>query len=113
MRNRKTALLPATKCLFDKNKVNFEEIASIWAPCTVQVMDRELRGKTARRFVVGSGKGGYDLEFEAAHDQTGAALGTFTEVASYYIEDENGENIELLRGDAEVEIKTAPVLVYK
>ena len=115
MYNRKTALLPVARSgLFDKTKLNFEDIASVWAPCTVQVMDRELRGKVARRFVVGAGKGGYDLEFDASHDQRPTeSLGHFTEVASFFIEDSEGKNVEFLRGDAEADIKTAPVLVYK
>ncbi len=111
MRHEDTALLPATRIMFNKNKATLAEIASVWAPCTVQVMDREHNGEVATRFVVGSGHGGYDRQFYARHDQTSAKLGEFTQFAEVHINAE-GNIVKLKIGDRPIPA-TAPVLVYK
>lgn len=107
-----TALLPATQCLFNKNKANLKEIASVWAPCTVQVMDRELNGKTATRFVVGSGQGGYNLEFSARHDQNFSYLGEFTQFGEIHLDADGKVVMQQVDEGRELPEK-APVLVYK
>lgn len=109
---RGTALLPVGKCFHNKVKLNLQEIADIWAPCTVQVMEREKSdGHTGIVFVVGSGLGGYDREFPVVHDQTSAYLGYYTQVGEVHIDDDN--NIKVVEeGDAGIP-KSAPVHVYK
>lgn len=110
---RGTALLPATQCLFNKNKATLDDIASVWAPCIVQVMDREHNGKVATRFVVGCGDSlnSYDREFTAIHDQTSAYLGEFTQFAVVRL-DKDGKVVEMKMGDRPIPA-SAPVLVYK
>lgn len=108
---RGTALLPVGKCFHNKVKLNLQEIADIWAPCTVQVMEREKSdGHKGIVFVVGSGHGGYDREFPVVHDQTSAYLGYYTQVGEVHIDDNGIKVIE--EGDAGIP-RTAPVHVYK
>lgn len=107
-----TALLPATQCLFNKNKATLEDIASVWAPCTVQVMDREQNGKVVTRFVVGCGHGGYDRALHARHDQTGVYLGYFTQFGEVLL-DQDGKIVKMTVDDGRTLPLTAPVLVYK
>ena len=112
MRNGYTALLPATQCLFNKNKATLEEIASVWAPCTVQVMDRELNGKSAVRFVVGCGTGGYDRHLSVKHDQNFSYLGEFSQFGEIHLDDTGKVIMQQVDDGRELPAK-APVLVYK
>lgn len=110
---RATALLPATQCIFNKNKATVAEVASIWAPCTIQVMTRELgNGKRAVRFVVGSGHGGYDRQFAARHDQNFSDLGYFTQFGEIRLDGEGKVIMQQVDDGYELPEK-APVLVYK
>lgn len=93
---RTEALLPATKALWNKNKVGIDDIAKQWGKgkYTVQVAhvhgsewERDRGGKPKLRFVVGSGHGGYDDKFHAHHDQTGAKAGYHHIVNNVHIED--------------------------
>jgi hypothetical protein len=109
---RGTALLPVGKCFHNKVKLNLEEIADIWAPCTVQVMEREKPdGHKTTVFVVGSGHGGYDRSFPVVHDQTHAFLGHYTQFAEVQL-DKDGNIIKMSMGDRAIP-KAAPVHVYK
>ena len=109
---RGTALLPATQCIFNKNKATLAEVASIWAPCTVQVMERELNGKRAVRFVVGSGHGGYDKQLSARHDQTFAYLGEFSQFGEVRMDGDGKIIMQQVDEGYELPEKAA-VLVYK
>ncbi len=112
MRNG-TALLPATQCLFNKNKGTLADIASVWAPCTVQVMDREQNGKTATRFVVGCGiSTNYDKSFDARHDQSFAGLGYFQQFALIHLDQDGKVILQQVDEGREVPA-SAPILVYK
>jgi len=108
---RGTALLPVGKCFHNKVKLNLQEIADIWAPCTVQVMEREKTdGKTTTVFVVGSGLGGYDRSFPVVHDQTNAFLGHYTQFGEVHL-DQDGKVVKMAMSRPIP--KSAPVHVYK
>jgi hypothetical protein len=109
---RGTALLPVGNCFFNSRKLNMEQIASIWAPCTVQVMmvDRPNADKPALRFVVGSGLGGYDKQFTAIHDQNDSLLGDYTQINEIHLNQDG--SIAFKANDLHVGDKAA-VHVYK
>lgn len=110
---RGTSLLPVSNCFFNKRKLNLEEIASIWAPCTVQVMMVERprhEDKPVLRFVVGSGTGGYDKSFTAYHDQNFSQLGYYKQVNEIHL-DSDGK-VAFKENDLHVN-DSAAVHVYK
>lgn len=113
MYNNKVALLPATRCLFEKNKVTVAEIATVWKGCTIQVMDcTGSNGKTNVRFVVGYGAGGYDKSFNAKHDQTWASIGHFEQFGEIHL-DKDGNIVYEQVDEGRRMPESAPVLVYK
>lgn len=113
MYNNKVALLPATRCLFNKNKATVAEIATVWTGSTIQVMDcTGSNGKTAVRFVVGYGHGGYDKSFDAKHDQTWASIGRFEQFGEIHL-DQDGNVIYEQVDEGRSIPASAPVLVYK
>lgn len=109
---RGTALLPVGKCFHNKVKLTLDEVADIWAPCTVQVMEREKSdGHTGVVFVVGCGHGGYDRQFPVVHDQTNAYLGYYTQFAEVQL-NQDGTIKKMTMGERAIP-KSAPVHVYK
>ena len=101
----KTALLPAMRLFPGQKKATLEQCAEVWAPCTVQIMTKD-NGKV--RFVVGSGFGGYDPILDAQHDQTGANLGTFTQIGEVRLNEDG-----IIAFQQGMFYESAPVLVYK
>ena len=70
------SILPATRVLFNKNKVALGELAQIWKEGTAILTSREIPGQTKASFmwIHGCGHSNYGVQagdrHEAHHDQT-------------------------------------------
>ena len=85
-----TAILPAAKVLFDKNKVTLAEIASMWNDGTI-VVCRQPNGQL--HFIYGA-SGNYYKPGDVVgfhHDQSFAHLGDWTVVNQIHFITRNGE----------------------
>lgn len=109
---RYSALLPASRVLFNKNKVTIDEINKVWpeGKNTIQVAYHEGNPKKPR-FIVGSGHTEHkDNEIiHAKHDQTFAHMGDHHVVNTIHVTD--GKIVKSHKA-VDRQMK-APVHVYK
>lgn len=120
--DRSTAILPATRALFNKNKVSIHDIANEpdWNEHELSVQIAHVHkshweakhgNKPKVHFIVGYGhtKEPVGHEFTAHHDQTGAKLGHHTVVNVVHLK---GGKIVHKANDLHIDDKAA-VHVYK
>lgn len=84
------AILPATKCLFEKNKVTVQELTQVWPTGTV-VVCRKDNGQL--HFIAGA-SGNYapiGTRKTVFHDQTGNRIGEWVVVNELHFKLDNGE----------------------
>ena len=110
--SRSAALLPATRVLFNKNKVTIDDVNKQWNTHkhTIQVAHHEGDPKKVR-YIFGSGHTEHkDGEIiRAHHDPTGAKLGSFHVHNTIHV-----ENGKIVKSAKPVDhSQKAPVLVYK
>lgn len=111
---RKAAMLPATRALWNKGKVTLSELSQVWDEVVVYICYKHGSQKPGSniRFLTTPGK---TIEYpinsliDAYHDQTRAFIGRFQVVNTAYVV--NGQIVE--SSNDQFLNHSAPVLVFK
>lgn len=111
-RDHSWAILPATRCLFNKNKVTLDEVSNQWNEGTILVCTTE---KNKLVFIFSSGSIGRNVgDFNSAHhDQTGARLGEFKIVDVVTYNKFPGNKLNIFATKLFDENTKAPLFVFK
>jgi hypothetical protein len=77
-----TSILPATRCLFNKNKVSAQEVAEFFKDGAIEVWNLSSNRGDRKIFVSTAGSGGpVSKQGHAHHDQTFSHIGYYTVAA--------------------------------